>query len=265
MPDRSASPLPANADPRYLNIRGQRIHTHRAMRRFDFTLSLVRDVFLLPAIVSLLVFFSWPGIESLWTVVIQFFVTHLGPGIGLAREDFLIPGMTHVPYPLVHAALPGAVQWWSGIGVVAVLLLAPVAFPPKMLPIAYAMRFVGMLQLIVQAYFYFNGAGYPHHSESSIASMMQASMALMLVAPWLFGFTYNIFGFTVWRKLALSLMAVCYLIVLTPFQFTMAALLLLRFSMLWHPLIYLLGTTLLQLISMLALYAWAMSWERLEA
>lgn len=264
MPDQSSTP-PLSADPRYLNIRGQRIQTHRALRRFDFTLSLVRDVFLLPAIVSLLVFFSWPQIESLWSVVIQFFVTHLGPGIDMARQDFLIPGMTHVPYPLVLALLPNPVQWWSGMAVVAVLLLAPIAFPPKMLPITYAMRFIGMLQLAVQAYFYFFAGSYPHHAETSIASMMQASMALMLVAPWLFGFTYNIFGFSVWRKLALSLMAVCYLIVLTPFQFTMAALLLLRFSMLWHPLIYLLGTTLLQLISMLAMYAWAMSWERIEA
>jgi hypothetical protein len=261
--NRTVQPLASRtADPRFLNIDGRRIQTHRALRRFDFTTSRVLAVFLVPAILSTMVFFAWPLIEMLWRVVIQFFASHLGPGLTLAQHDFLIPGMTQVPYPLVDAALPDPTQWWSGIAVVALLLFGPIIFPPKMLPITYAMRFVGMLQLLVQIYFYFWAASFPHHADASIAAMMQASMALMLVVPWLFGFTYNIFGFSLSRKIALSVMAICYLIVLTPVQFTLAAVLMLQFSMLWHPLIYLLGTTLLQLITLLALYAWAMSWAR---
>jgi hypothetical protein len=255
-------PVARHDDPRFLNIRGQRIQTHRALRRFDFTASRVLSVFLLPAILSALVFFSWPVIGALWSVIIQFFVTHLGPEIVLGRHDFLIPGMTQVPYPLVEAGLPNMTQWWSGMVLVAIFLVGPVVFSERMLPLAYMARFIGMLQLGVQLYFYFWPESYPHQSSTSIATMMQASMALMLVVPWLFGFTYNIFGFSLSRKIGLSLMAIGYLIVLTPVQFTMAALLLQRFSLLWHPLIYLLGTTLLQLIAILALYAWAMSWAR---
>jgi hypothetical protein len=260
---RSVQPLASRtADPRFLNIDGRRIQTHRALRRFDFTTSRILAVFLVPAILSATVFLAWPLIEALWSAIIQFFALHLGPELNLARHDFLIPGMTHVPYPLVDAALPDATQWWSGMAVVALLLFAPMVFPAKMLPVAYAMRFVGILQLVVQFYFYFWAASFPHHADSSIAAMMQASMALMLVVPWLFGFTYNIFGFSLLRKIALSVMAICYLVVLTPVQFTLAAVLMLKFSLLWHPLIYLLGTTLLQLIALLALYAWAMSWAR---
>jgi hypothetical protein len=258
-------PIARHDDPRFLNIRGQRIQTHRALRRFDFTASRILSVFLLPAILSALVFFSWPLIDTLWSIVIQFFTSELGPDITLARHDFLIPGMTHVPYPLVDAGLPSITQWWSGMAAVAVLLAGPALLPERMLPLTYLARFIGMLQLAVQCYFYFWPGSFPHHADSSIAALMQASLALMLVVPWLFGFTYNIFGFSLFRKIALSVMAIGYLIVLTPVQFTLAALLLQRFSMLWHPLIYLLGTTLLQLVTLLALYAWAMSWKRPRA
>jgi hypothetical protein len=262
MPDQLVPPSSRIADPRFLNINGKRIQTHRALRRFDFTTSRILSVFLVPAILSAVVFFSWPLIDSLWSVAIQFFASHLGPELSLARHDFLIPGMTHVPYPMVDAALPTASQWWGGMAVVGVLLLGPILFTERMLPLTYAARFVGMLQLTVQGYFYFWADSFPHHADSSVAAMMQASMALMLVVPWLFGFTYNIFGFSLLRKIALSVMAICYLVVLTPVQFTLAALLMQRFSLLWHPLIYLLGTTLLQLMTLLALYAWAMSWAR---
>jgi hypothetical protein len=250
------------ADPRFLNIEGKVIQTHRALRRFDFTVSRMLSVFLLPAVLSALVFFAWPLIAMLWAGMIQFWVGYLGPDVVLARQDFLIPGMTNVPYPQVVAALPDAAQWRNGLIAVGVLFFLPIVFPPKMLPITYLMRFIGMLQLAVQVYFYFWAANFPHSADSTIATMMQTSMALMLIVPWLYGFIYNIFGFSLWRKIALSVMALAYLIILTPVQYTLAAVLMLKFSLLWHPLIYLLGATLLQLIALLALYAWAMSWDR---
>jgi len=219
---------------------------------------------LVPALLSTVVYLAWPLIDMLWTAIINFWVGLLGPEISLARHEVAMGAVFHIPYPLVHAALPSTIQWWCGLALAGALLIGPALMPPKMLPLVYMLRFIGVLQAATQIYFYFWGPHFPHTAEGSVASMMQSSFALMLIAPWLYGLTYNIFDFSLGRKFALPVMALCYLAVLTPVQFVLAAVLMQQFSLLWHPLLYLLGTTLLQLSMLLAMYAWAMSWNRTD-
>ncbi|WP_233526634.1 MULTISPECIES: hypothetical protein [unclassified Herbaspirillum] len=260
----SALRATAHTDPRLLNIRGGLIRTHRALLRIDFTTWRLLSMLLIPALLSSAVYLAWPFIDMLWTAIINFWVGLLGPDISLARHEVEMGGMFHIPYPLVQAALPTATQWWSGLALAGVLLIGPTFMPPKMLPLVYMLRFIGALQVAIQIYFYFWGMHFPHTAGGSVASMMQSSFALMLIAPWLYGLTYNIFDFSLSRKFALPLMALGYLAVLTPVQFILAAVLMQQFSLLWHPLLYLLGTTLLQFTMLLALYAWAMSWNRAD-
>jgi hypothetical protein len=260
----SALRATAHTDPRLLNIHGSLIRTHRALLRIDFTTWRLLSMLLIPALLSSAVYLAWPFIDMLWTAIINFWVGLLGPDISLARHEVEMGGMFHIPYPLVQAALPTATQWWSGLALAGVLLIGPAFMPPKMLPLVYMLRFIGALQVAIQIYFYFWGMHFPHTAGGSVASMMQSSFALMLIAPWLYGLTYNIFDFSLSRKFALPVMALCYLAVLTPVQFVLAAVLMQQFSLLWHPLLYLLGTTLLQFTMLLALYAWAMSWNRAD-
>jgi len=254
----------AHTDPRFLNIRGGVIRTHRALLRIDFTIWRLLSMVAIPALLSTCVYLAWPLIDLIWTAIINFWVTMLGPDISLAHHEVVMGRVFYIPYPLVNAALPTALQWWYGLALAAVLLVGPGFMPPKMLPLVYMLRFIGALQLATQIYFYFWASHFPHSAGGSVASMMQSSFALMLIAPWLYGLTYNIFDFSLARKFALPLMAVCYLALLTPVQFILAAVLMLQFSLLWHPLLYLLGTTLLQFTMLLAMYAWAMSWDRTE-
>lgn len=254
----------AHTDPRLLNIRGVLIRTHRAMLHIDFTTFRLLSMIVIPALLSTAVYLAWPLIDALWTGIINFWIGLLGPDISLARHDVAMGGVFHIPYPLVNAALPTVVQWKYGLALTLVLLIGPSFMPPKMLPLAYIFRFVGTLQAVSQVYFYFWGEHFAHSAGASVASMMQSSFVLMLITPWLYGLTYNIFNFNLARKFALPLMALCYLAVLTPVQFTFAAMLMLQFSLLWNPLFYLIGTTLLQVVMLLAMYAWAMSWNRAD-
>ena len=254
----------AHTDPRLLNIRGVLIRTHRALLHIDFTTLRLLSMIVIPALLSTAVYFAWPLIDALWTGIINYWIGLLGPGVSLARHDVTMGGVFHIPYPLVNAALPTIVQWWCGLALALVLLVGPSFMPPKMLPLAYILRFVGALQAISQVYFYFWGENFTHSAGASVASMMQSSFVLMLITPWLYGLTYNIFNFNLARKFALPLMALCYLAILTPVQFTFAAMLMLQFSLLWNPLFYLIGTTLLQFVMLLAMYAWAMSWDRAD-
>jgi len=170
----------------------------------------------------------------------------------------------HIPYPLVAALAPSVLQWWLGLTATLAVMTGSLYLPSRMLPLAYLLRFVGCMQLAAQVYFYFWGASYPHTAGGSMASTMQSSFGLMLFVPWLYGLIYNVFDFSLSKKLLLPLLALAYLAIMTPIQITLEAVLLYQFSLLWHPLLYLLGTTLLQFWILLALYAWAMSWKSVE-
>lgn len=249
-------------NPRFLNISGRLIRPHRALLHFDFTLARAMSMLLVPLLFTLLTLAAWPLVQQFWDGTIGYLASVLGTPLSVGHHDGVIPMLRGIPYPHVEAGLPGTAQWWIGMVICTVLLLGPSLLPERMMPLAYLARFVGALQFLVQLYFLFWAQNFPHRSGPSAAAMMQSSLILMLLVPWLFGFIYNIFDFGLLRKLALSAMSVLYLVVLAPLQFTLAAVVMAEFSLLWHPLIYLLGTTLLQLILLLSLYAWAMSWER---
>ncbi|MEO6921798.1 MAG: hypothetical protein ABI171_22530 [Collimonas sp.] len=254
----------AVANPRFTGFGGQPIQTHRALRRLAFPRSRWIDVLLVPAFIFCCTLLAWPLIAEMWSGIIRFWANGLGSEMMLKAEPTSFPGIQSVPYAYVEAALPDPLQWWCGMLISITLLLATTLFSARMLPIAYALRVVGMVQLASQLYFYFWAAEFPYQSASSISALTQASMVLILLTPWIYGLLYNIFDFGIPRKILLSLLAVLYLIVLTPFQYTFAAWLMLRYSLLWHPLIYLLGSSLIQFGALVGFYSWAMSWQRRE-
>lgn len=254
----------AVVNPRFTGFGGQLIQTHRALRRLAFPRSRWIDVMLLPALIFCGTLLAWPLIADLWAAIISFWIKGLGSEMTLRMGRTAFPGIQAVPYAYVEAALPDPVQWWSGMLISITLLLATTLLSTRMLPIAYALRVIGLVQLASQLYFYFWAAEFPYQSASSISALTQASMVLILLTPWIYGLLYNIFDFGIPRKLLLSLLTVLYLIVLTPFQYTFAAWLMLRYSLLWHPLIYLLGSSLIQFGALVGFYSWAMSWQRRE-
>jgi hypothetical protein len=263
-PVRSKTRRQAVINPRFAGFGGQLIQTHRALRRLAFPRSRWIDVLLVPALIFCCTLLAWPLIAELWSGIIRFWANGLGSEMLLKADHTSFPGIQSVPYAYVEAALPNPVQWWGGMLISITLLLATTVFSARMLPISYALRVVGLVQLASQLYFYFWAAEFPYQSASSISALTQASMVLILLTPWIYGLLYNIFDFGIPRKILLSLLAVLYLIVLTPFQYTFAAWLMLRYSLLWHPLIYLLGSSLIQFGALVGFYSWAMSWQRRE-
>jgi hypothetical protein len=249
-------------NPRFSGFSGHLIQTHRALRRLPFPPARWMDVLLVPAIIFFCTLLAWPWIAQLWSVIIRFWAGGLGSEVLLKADKTSFPGIRSVPYAYVQAALPDPLQWWAGMLITLTLLFGSILLPTRMLPIAYALRVIGMIQLASQLYFYFWAAEFPYQSASSISALTQASMVLILLTPWIYGLLYNIFDIGTSRKILLSLIAVAYLIVLTPFQYTFAAWVMLQYSLLWHPVIYLLGSSLLQFGALVGFYSWAMSWKR---
>jgi len=254
----------AAVNPRFAGFGGQLIQPHRALRRLSFPPARWVDVLLAPAIIFLCTLLAWPLIVEFWSAIIRFWANGLGHEVLLKTDKTPFPGIQSIPYAYVQAALPDPLQWWSGMLITVTLLIGTTLLPTRMLPISYALRVAGLIQAASQLYFYFWAAQFPYQSASSISALTQASMVLIFLTPWIYALLYNIFDFGTLRKLLLSLMAVIYLIVLTPFQYTFAAWVMLRYSLLWHPLIYLLGSSLIQFGALVGFYSWGMSWKRRE-
>ena len=252
----------ANAAQRVIGYRGEKIETHRALLRLIFPLLRWIDVLLIPLCVTACLYLAWPWISEFWRSLIAFWSVSLDGDILLRTEKGWLPGFATISSPYGDATLPTPAQWYSGMAITLALLFGPALLPGKMLPMAYALRMVGLIQATAQVYFYFWPTSFHYEVGKSFATLTQVSLLIMLIAPWIYALIYNIFDFGFTRKLFLSVLAVSYLIILVPLQYLLASELLLHCSVLWYPLIYLLGSTLLQLNALVALYAWAMSWQR---
>lgn len=247
---------------RVTGYRGDRFEKHRAMRRLAFPLTRWIDVLLIPAFLTYAFCIGWPWVADLWRRMIGFWSTALGGDISLQADPALLPGFGTVPYAHANAALPTPVQWLCGMVITLVLLFGTRWLTSgRALPLAYGLRMVGLIQASAQLYFYVWPASFPYDAGKSIASLTQASVLVILITPWLYALIYNVLDFGLVRKLLLSMMAMAYLIVLIPLQYTLAAASLLHFSVLWYPLVFLLGSIFVQFGTLVALYAWAMSWQ----
>lgn len=246
---------------RVIGYRGDRIETHRAMRRLVFPVTRWIDVLLIPLFLTNAFCTGWPWVAALWARIIGFWSETLGGEIALRADGALLPGFGSVPYVHADAALPTPVQWLCGMVITLILLFGTRWLTGRALPIAYGLRLVGLIQASAQFYFFFWPASFPYDAGKSIASLTQASVLVVLITPWLYALIYNVLDFGFVRKLLLSAMAMAYLVVLIPLQYTLATTALLHFSILWYPLVFLLGSIFIQFGALVALYAWAMSWS----
>ncbi|QYY28041.1 hypothetical protein K2O51_08995 [Cupriavidus pinatubonensis] len=263
-PQQGRRPAAARGDPlqRVTGYRGDRFEKHRAMRRLAFPLTRWIDVLLIPAFLTYALCAGWPWVADFWRRMIGFWSTALGGEISLQADPALLPGFGTVPYAHANAALPTPVQWLCGMVITLVLLFGTRWLTSgRALPLAYGLRLIGLIQASAQLYFYAWPASFPYDAGKSIASLTQASVLVIAITPWLYALIYNVLDFGFVRKLLLSAMAMAYLIVLIPLQYTLAASSLFHFSVLWYPMVFLLGSIFVQFGTLVALYAWAMSWK----
>lgn len=231
------------------------------MRRLAFPLGRWIDVLVIPALLTIGFCWAWPWVASLWRRIIGFWSETLGGEILLQADKALLPGLGSVPFAHTDAALPTPMQWLCGMVITLVLLFGTRWLKGRAMPLAYGLRLIALIQASAQLYFYLWPASFPYEAGKSIASLTQASMLVVVITPWLYALIYNVLDFGLVRKLLLSAMAMAYLTVLIPIQYTLAAVSLFHFSMLWYPLIFLLGSIFVQFGALVALYAWAMSWR----
>ena len=84
---------------------------------------------------------------------------------------------------------------------------------------------------------------------------------MLLLAPFLVSFTFHVFDFLLWQKVAMVVLLLGHLAIMLPMQATIHAWIIQRASLLAMPMLYFVFGVLIDVFVYVALYGWGMSWR----
>jgi hypothetical protein len=246
---------------RFRGHRGGVITMHRSMARFVLEpLDLVTA-----ALLVLLISFAWtvslPWLCRMWRYAIGngIRILALHASLGLTEHRITPYFRFAIPYPQMEGIAPDAATWWSTAGVVGLLFAVSYMLPKKLTPVTYLLRAALFIQVTSLLYFLVAAARFPHTPDSYLEGLVTYRIALISAVPLLFGFTYYIFKFGLFKKIALTVLTMVHLSLFLPVQTLLQALVLEK-SVLFMPVLYIVFGLPVDILIILAFYSWGMSW-----
>lgn len=205
----------------------------------------------------LLIARTWIGLA--WSHALVWWLRQLG-----LSGRFEVPGTgaSGLPVPIVDMRL----AYGGQVGILAHAVACTVVWvlagrlSDAAKPACYLLRFAVLVHASSLAYFAFWPASFPHSLSSHLTEGLRSSWALMLLTPWIHLFTYHLFPFALWKRLAVTAISLAWLFVLAPLQYACHAALLSVLGLMTMPVLYLLFGVMLPILGLVAIYGWAMSW-----
>ncbi|MBZ5571622.1 MAG: hypothetical protein LAO09_07070 [Acidobacteriia bacterium] len=246
---------------RFRGHRGGVIAMHRALTHFRLgPMNVLTSV-------SLFLFFSWvwvaflPWVCRLWSSAFAFALQNLPLD---ARLDTAEHG-THlfhleIPYLRVEPVLPTLTTWSLTCAVTLLLFAASFFLPKRLVPLVYLLRAVLLVQASALIFFALFPTRFPHTPDGYLEALVTSGAGLISVVPLLFGFTYYIFDFGLLRKALLTALTMTHLSLFLPFQVLLQALVLQK-TVLFMPLLYIVFGMPLDVMLIIAVYSWGMTWS----
>lgn len=262
---RETGPAAGDSAVARLRLRGARggiIARHRSMRVVEMPRSEIIVSILLAIVATGIWLLALPYIMGLW----KFFCDVGGPLLGLPGRtmvgDYNIgPVGFKLPSLSLPSLTPNVTQWWVTAIVTVVLFLLSYLLMKRSVPLAYTLRAILFVQLVSLFYFAFWPAEYPYGLEDYMANLLMASLTFLSFVPLILAFTYFIFDVGVLKKLCLTVLVLCHLAVLIPLQYLLHVFFIYHGSLLFMPVLYLVFGLPLDIMSLIAFYAWGMSWQ----
>ncbi len=264
--DRAAVPVFARSVPpsergRFRGHRGGLIATHRALTRFVLKPSDLIGSAALVVLLSFLWLVSLPIVCRFWHALFERGVKMLALDATVAARPRHLTAYLRfsIPYPGVESVAPGPHLWWTVALVVVVLFAASFLLADKSLPLAYLLRAALCVQASALVYFAWSPARFPHTAGGYLEGLVSYGIVLISMIPALFGLTFFIFDFSLARKAFLTSLTMVHLCLFVPLQALLHALIL-RESILFMPLLYIVFGLPLDVAVVIAFYSWGMSW-----
>jgi YaiO family outer membrane protein len=243
--------------------RGEIITLHRALR----TLPLRRGEVGFAIAVSLGLLAIWIAVFNpvghLWATGLRSLLHVLGVTgtVEIARHPVLGPWVLETPRLAVAAAAVSERLWWGGTVGCVVLLAISYLLPRRFLPLLYFLRLLVLLQASAQFSFRVAPYRFPYDIGGYTAVLFLAAAIVIGVVPLLYGATFSTLDFSRGKKILLPVLAMVYLVVFVPLQYLAHALFLHHASLLFMPLLFWTFGLPLDILAVIAFYAWGASWN----
>lgn len=247
---------------RSTGARGGRIDPHRAIATIDLTAVDVALAAALATLTTVAYALVLPSLGAAWTRLFAWLAGPLGLGRVVTREASVGPFVRFaVPAFTAGAAVPTRVEWWVGLLVTLLALLATVPMRGRRLPLAYAVRFAAAVQCTALLFFALSPARFPYDLAVYVWGMMAVGAMVIGIVPLLLGLTFYLIDVSWSRKVGLTLLTMAHLAVLVPLQYALQSAIIVRASLLVMPLCFVLFALLPEVMVLVALFGWGMSWE----
>lgn len=181
----------------------------------------------------------------------------------VTMEPSRFPAGWRVRMPCIEilAGAPSPVQWAWILYALAMAWLATRLLPERWMPLTYALRFLCVVQLTSVVFFAVWPGRFPYGVDDFVRTQVCTGFVFLLLIPPVYGMSYLILDFSLWRKLALLLISVTYVGLAAPVQIVTCAILTYFGSLALIPLFYLALGPLVYVSWMVAFYSWGVSWR----
>ena len=218
--------------------------------------------FLLPPFFNLIILANLNQIMQAWGYFIQYGLSKLtSSGTVIYTEYSIFHVEFFLPSIVLSANTPSAALYGYTLSITAVLFLLTFLIKNTYMPVKFFLRSFIALIWFTQFYFYVHPTGFPYDIAIYTKSGFLQILALLLATPWIYCLTYYVYSYRVVSKVALTILVLNYLIILAPFQYLLNAVLIHQFSLLFMPVLYFFSGLLINILSIVAFYAYGISME----
>jgi hypothetical protein len=242
---------------------GRQIPIHRAIHNFHFPRSRLLVVLFLPLVFTLL---SWPALKLIsiyWGYFFDFWITKLDiVGTVLSKKYGPTWLNLSMPYLDVSASVPDAAVWWWTLLIVVLAIAASPLIPDRYIPLRYFIRLCALIQFSSLIYFVFSPGAFPCTLQDHLIGFEITAISLMAILPWVHAIIYYIFGYSLTKKLAFTVITLFACSLIAPLLLMIHTYLLYRYSLMLMPLLYFIFGILPLIMVCISIYGWAMSWAQ---
>jgi hypothetical protein len=246
---------------RFRGHRGGVIAMHRSMARYVLSPADMVTAVLMVLLMSLIWLLLVPEVCNLWVRMMDFGIQSLPMHAQLHITEHHIASFLNfrVPFPSMDPVLPDAPTWRITAAITLAIFVATFFLPAMLIPVTYLLRGILFVQATALLYFAVIPAEFPHTPDSYLEGLLASGLALISILPLLFGLTFFIFQFSMLQKIFLTALTMAHLVLFLPLQILLQGLILQK-TVLFMPLLYIVFGMPLDILVIIAFYAWGMTW-----
>lgn len=246
---------------RYAGHKGSYITQHRAFAHNRLKSSVLMTVFLLPLLATLSLYFLYPLIMDMWASIYDYWfdVIKMKGEVMWGPVDILSFFTVNMAVPVAEARLPTNADLNGTLVFVVLFSLFGVVLSKSYKSLAYMIWMCTFL-LFATVIFYKLVPFDDFDIREHMLGHMALSASFVVLMPWVLGLTYNIFNLGLENKLLLTLLTLCYYVVLLPMQYLLHLYLIYHFSIVVIPLLYFAFLIIIDVMILIAFYSWALTW-----